>query len=111
MLRWLPMCWKASSDPAPVLRRVLNLDDGHVPECGVFKSTEGRPHRRFFLGGGGEDGGLTGDLAGRLPLPLVSTAGTKGLEASEESESMVRDVEDPDDTAAPPEGVEEAKAA
>ncbi|GMF53834.1 unnamed protein product [Phytophthora fragariaefolia] len=39
---------------------------------GVFKSTEGRPSRSFFLGGGGADRGLPDDFAGLLGLPFSS---------------------------------------
>ncbi|GMF42363.1 unnamed protein product [Phytophthora fragariaefolia] len=75
----------------------------------AFKSTEGRPSRCFFLGGGGADRSLADDFAALLPLPLWREEGTTGPEASEVSSSIVRDVEAPDVAAAPPRDPEEAR--
>ncbi|GMF46716.1 unnamed protein product [Phytophthora fragariaefolia] len=56
----------------------------------------------------GADQGLLDDFAGLLSLPLWSAEGMIGPASSEVSESTVRDVEDPDVTAAPPSDPEEA---
>ncbi|GMF24477.1 unnamed protein product [Phytophthora fragariaefolia] len=73
----------------------------------AFRSTESRPSRCFFLGGGGADRSLADDFAVLLLLPLWSAEGIIGPESSELSESTARDVEDPDLAAAPPSDPEE----